>query len=173
MIIKVLGAILVLCSSTAIGFYFSSILKSRLEDLKEIKKYFLILKGDIRYGKTPLPEAIKELAERSEGNFHLFFLNLEERMSRLDGEPFQLIWEQGITKDLKNTSLTKEDKMCLTRMGNNLGYLDQDMQLNTIDLYVSQLELTIKELYTGIGEKTRLYKTMGIMAGLFLTIIMI
>jgi stage III sporulation protein AB len=74
---------------------------------------------------------------------------------------------------LANTSLSKKDKLHLIGFGENLGYLDKEMQMNTFDLYISQLEEEITDLSKSVKEKAYLYNSLGIMAGIFITIIMI
>ena len=65
-ITKVIGCILIILSSTLMGFYCSNELKSRINDIKELRKLIILLRGDIRYGSTPLPEAINTIARRHE-----------------------------------------------------------------------------------------------------------
>ena len=55
MLLKILGAILTISSCSALGFYFSNELNVRVKQLRELKKYVMVLRGDIRYGGTPLP----------------------------------------------------------------------------------------------------------------------
>ena len=56
---KIVGAILVIFSSSAMGLYLSNELKTRIVDLKELKKILLLLRGDIQYANTLLPEAVQ------------------------------------------------------------------------------------------------------------------
>lgn len=172
-ILKLIGSFLTISSMTAMGFYFSTLLRTRLEELKELKKYMLILKGDIRYSKTPLPEALENLASRSSGNFCGFFSSIAGRLFKMEGETFEQVWKEAVENCLGDTCLHKEDKICLKKFGENLGYLDKEMQMNTMDLYISQLEQQIEELSKVVGEKTRIYNILGIMAGVFVTIVMI
>lgn len=172
-IMKIIGAVLVITSSSAFGFYMSSSLKDRIEDMKELKKNILILRGDIRYGSTPLPEAIGAIAGRHEGNFAKFFTHIYEELIKLDGVRFFDIWKIAVEQKLKDTSLNKNDKEHLMKLGENLGYLDKDMQINIIDLYIEQLEAEILEASKVLKEKAHLYNTLGVMAGIFVTIIML
>ncbi|MGL6218963.1 MAG: stage III sporulation protein AB, partial [Lacrimispora sphenoides] len=64
------------------------------------------------------------------------------------------------------------DKQNLKGLGEHLGYLDMDMQERNILLYLEQLDLTIGYLRKHKQEKSRLYTSLGIMGGLFLTIVM-
>ncbi|MBR3772241.1 MAG: stage III sporulation protein AB [Clostridium sp.] len=173
MILKILGAVLTISSCTALGFYFSNELNSRLKQLRELKKYLTILRGDIRYGGTPLPEAIYNLARRSPGAFRGFLTNVAKQLQISGGGTFAEIWTVCVENDLKNTSLTESDKEGLARFGDNLGYLDREMQVNTIDLYLSTLQEEIKEQAAVVKERTKLYNILGIMAGIFITIVMI
>jgi stage III sporulation protein AB len=171
-IIKIIGCVLVIASSTGIGFFFSVEMKSRIEDLKELKKLIGLLKGDIRYANTPLPEAISVIARRYQGNFYPFFQYVSTKLQELSGQTFTQIWKSACEKELMNTSLSKKDKMQLISFGENLGYLDKDMQMNTFELYLSQLEEEIAELTRTVKERSYLYNSLGIMAGVFITIIM-
>lgn len=171
-IIKIIGCVLVIASSTGIGFFFSTEMKSRIEDLKELKKLIGLLKGDIRYANTPLPEAISVIARRYKGSFYSFFQYVSTKLQELSGQTFTQVWKIAVEKELMNTSLSKKDKMQLISFGENLGYLDKDMQMNTFELYLSQLEEEIAELARTVKERSYLYNSLGIMAGVFITIIM-
>ena len=54
------------------------------------------------------------------------------------------------------------------QMGAFLGYLDKDMQLRTIDLYLQELGQEIKATGESIPGKQKLSRSLGIMGGLFL-----
>lgn len=56
--------------------------------------------------------------------------------------------------------------------GEHLGYLDLEMQEHTVALYLEQLELSIQFYREHEREQSRLYTSLGIMGGLFLSIIM-
>lgn len=170
---KILGAILVICSSTAIGFYMSAMLRGRIKDLRELKKDIFILRGDIQYGNTPLPEAMEGIARRSDGVFERFFRTVSKQMNRLTGKPLSEIWEKAIKEILMDSYLTKLDKEHLIKLGDNLGYLDQQMQIKTIDLYLEQMQLEIDQTTKTLKEKTRLYNTLGVLGGIFITIVLI
>lgn len=172
-ITKVVGCILIILSSTLMGFYFSNELKSRINDMKELRKLIVLLRGDIRYGSTPLPEAISAIARRHEGNFKRFFTKVSEKLNERSGDTFSQIWKEAVEKELFTTSLSKKDKYQLIQFGENLGYLDKEMQMNTLDLFLNQLEEEIQEVSKTAKDKAYLYNTLGIMAGIFISIILV
>lgn len=114
---KLIGAILVVSSSSALGFYFSNELITRINNLKEIKKILILLRGDIQYANTALPEAIQALSRRHNGVYKRFLKNLSEKLLELKGKSFALIWREGVKKDLYRTSLVKEDYDLLNQLG--------------------------------------------------------
>lgn len=172
-ITKLIGVLLTISSSAAIGIYFSTEVRSRLAELIELKKTILFLRGDIKYAMTPLPEAIQSIAKRQEGKLKGFYNHVAENLNLKEGISFREIWESSVKTELTNTSLNKKDKTFLGQLGENLGYLDKEMQLSTIDLYITQLEAEIEEASKTLKEKTHLYNCLGIMFGIFITIIII
>jgi stage III sporulation protein AB len=172
-IMKIIGCILVITSSTGMGFFFSNEMRCRIEELKELKKLISLLRGDIRYANTPLPEAISSITRRHSGRFDNFFNFVSKSLHDFSGHTFSEIWKEAVHKELADTSLSKKDKLHLIQFGESLGYLDKDMQMNTIDLFLSQLEDEIKDISKTVKEKEYLYNTLGIMAGIFIIIIMI
>ena len=173
MLLKIIGCMLVVLSSAGMGFFFSNEMRCRIDNLRELRKLIMLLRGDIRYGNTPLPEAINGIARRHKGCFGPFFTKISSRLNELSGLTFQEIWKDAVEKELINTSLSKKDKMQLLSFGENLGYLDKDMQMNTLDLFLTQLEEETKELSRTVKEKAYLYNSLGIMAGIFISIIML
>jgi stage III sporulation protein AB len=155
------------------GFYCGNELKSRINDIKELRKLMVLLRGDIRYGNTPLPEAICAIARRHEGSFKAFLEKVSARLNENLGYTFSQVWKEAVEAELLSTSLNKKDKLGLIQFGENLGYLDKEMQMNTLELFLTQMEDEIIELSKTAKEKSYLYSTLGIMAGIFVTIILI
>lgn len=170
---KIIGCIMVIGSSSGMGFFFANEMRCRLENLKELRKLISLLRGDIRYASTPLPEAISSITRRHKGIFNQFLNSVSEKLHELSGQTFADVWKDAVNKELLDTSLSKKDKLHLIQFGENLGYLDKEMQMNVIDLYLSQLEEEINENTKTLKEKSYLYNTLGIMAGVFIVIIMI
>lgn len=173
MTLKIIGCILVVASSAAMGFFFSNEMKCRVDDLKELRKLIVLLRGDIRYANTPLPEAVSAIARRHHGSLERFFHKVSKKLQELSGLTFPAIWKEAVEIELADTSLSKKDKLHLIQFGDNLGYLDKEMQMNTLDLYISQLEDEIADLSKTMKEKSYLYNSIGIMAGIFISIIML
>ena len=171
--VKIFGAMLVILSCTTIGIYYSSLVKGRVADLRALKKDLTILRGDIKYGNTTLPEALGALSRRNLDNFKEFFAGIEQDLLVSSGISFAVIWDKGVKNYLKNTYMNQQDREQLNHLGEHLGYLDKEMQLKNIDLYMEQLDHELIDSIGTMKEKTRLYNMLGILSGLFLTVVLI
>lgn len=173
MIIKILGSILVIGSTSILGYLLGRERVNRLNQLKDLKQSFLLLRGEIEYGCTPLPEAMENLASKNDTVFSSFFQSVAGKLGTYEGRTFYDIWKEEIKEKLGHTSLTKEDKKRLVTIGETLGYLDRKMQQNTINFYLEGLNEEIKREGESQGEKIRLFQLMGVLSGIFVTIVML
>ena len=132
-----------------------------------------MLRGEIKYTKTPLPEAFASIAVRIKEPFGSFLEQTAEQMGSMEGQSFGELWQKQIKQWLSDTHLKKGDKEQLGGLGEVLGYLDLEMQLSSIDLYLEQLELSIREAQDAAQTKQKLYQSLGVAGGIFLVILLV
>lgn len=170
---KIIGAACIIVATTAIGFGQSFRIHLRYRELLEFKKLLHLLSGEVRFGGGTLEETFRTMAGRSRPPFQGFFDFLAEEMEKRAGERLTEIWERAVEEKLSASHLTAQDKEILLRLGNELGCLDRETQLKTIALTVEQVEDVRKELHGELPKKMRLYNCLGILAGVFITILLI
>ena len=83
------------------------------------------------------------------------------------------MWTESIDRCLIKSQLKNKDKEELKAIGKQMGYLDEQMQLGTIDLYLEQLSFVIQKTREELVMKKRLCNCLGVMGGIFLVIILI
>jgi stage III sporulation protein AB len=171
--IKITGCIFIITSCTGMGWLFGTEIKKRIEDLKSAKSVALLLRGDIRYAHTALPEALENVSKRHEGRLAPFLRRVVKELKEYSGKSFNCIWKDAMKEELNHTSFTKKDKICLMQFGEQLGYLDKDMQINHIDWYITQVEDDMKEIALDAKDKIRLYKSLGVLFGILITILIL
>lgn len=170
--LRLAGAALVIVSCSGLGFYMASQWNEHLKTVEHLRKMIFLLKGEIVYANSPLAEAFERTGRKAGGQMGDLFLKVSERLMGQRGESFYGIWQEEIDGIPKEVCLSSEDKQNLKGLGEHLGYLDTGMQERTILLYLEQLDLSIDYLRNHKQEKSRLYTSLGIMGGLFLTIVM-
>ncbi|MCI8418660.1 MAG: hypothetical protein HFI33_14395 [Lachnospiraceae bacterium] len=171
--LKIVGSILILCCSAGLGMAGSQDLKKHCMELRILKQAVYMLRGEIKYSKAPLPEAFGALAARVASPFGEFFLNLERELGLQDGRSLSQLWREGVKQELRTTCLSREEKERLQQLGEGLGYLDLEMQLSTIQLYLEQLDGDIARAQEEIRTKQKLYRSLGVAGGIFLVILLV
>lgn len=172
--LKIAGSILIIAGSFAWGYMKCISAKDRIIQLNIIKKVMIMLRGEIKYAGTALPDALELIANRITMPFAKdFFINVSAELNQMNEKNFKTIWNENMNKYLDASALSTSDIEQFKGLGDNLGYLDKDMHLNTIDLYLEHLNLDIKVANEGIAEKCKVYKCVSLAAGVFITIIII
>lgn len=172
-VMKLLGILLTIATSSLIGIYYSKKIEFRLEDLRQMKRALVLLRGEIKYSISTLPEAAESTACRCNQSFKYFYEILSKELKKFDGQNFQMIWESSVEKSLKNTYLIRSDIIRFKQLGATLGYLDKETQLNTINLYLEQLDEDIKYLIQHNEQNQKLYRNLGVLGGLLIVILFI
>ena len=172
MFLKLLGAVFVIISCSKIGADMAARLSVRRGILKKIKVMVIHLRGEILYGNAPLYEGFQKAGKRAEPE-GLLFETVAERVLKGLGEDFFTIWQEEAGAYAARTPLSGEEGEQLLAFGEHLGYLDREMQERTLALYLEELEQEIEGLNQEISQKSRLYTSAGVLAGLFLTVILI
>lgn len=61
----------------------------------------------------------------------------------------------------------------LINLGGQLGVADIEMQVKTLDLYLEEMSLSMEEMRGGMKAKVRLCHCLGVMSGIFITVLLI
>lgn len=81
---------------------------------------------------------------------------------------------QGMCRNIPEKScLTSGEKDAFFSLGEHLGYLDLEMQMKQLSLYEENLEEEISRLKEEASVKKRLYRSLGILGGLLLAVLLI
>jgi len=170
--VKLAGIILTLGASAALGWYFSNLAVFRRQDLLEFKKALLILKSEIEYIASPLPEAMANIAVRTTPPVaRLFALFAESLKHNESGETAYQLWLSAIGECKKQIFLKEEDWEAISSFGKTLGYLDKQMQLDSIGFTCGYIDQEVAVLQSEIEKSRRMYRSLGIIGGILLVVI--
>lgn len=171
--LKAAGAACVVLSCTAMGFLKSLRLNGRLRELTELKRLLGLLEGMIRFGGGTLEEAFEVAADRGSPPYSGFFLELAAQMKECGGKTLGQLWQKAMETKLGASGLSEDEKAVLRTLGRDLGFLDREAQLKALALSEEQLEEARERLLEELPAKTKLYNYLGILAGVFITILLI
>ena len=171
--LKAVGALLVVLSCGAMGYGKSLSYTKRQRELEEIQKMLYFLLGEITYRREALPEAMVRVADKIRPPLSDFLREVSRAAKEYQGERFSKIFSQKAEKYLKETSLMKTDLEEFIRLGEDLGYMDITMQENTINLYLEELKGEILKTEKEGPARKIMYQALGLMAGMFLAIMLV
>lgn len=115
--IRILGAVLVVISCSGMGFFMAGQWGERLKTMEHLRKMIFLLKGEIVYARSALPESFDRTGKKGGGEIGDLFIRVAERMEGQRGEPFYDIWQEEIDKLPKAFCLSKEDRQSLKGLG--------------------------------------------------------
>lgn len=169
LIIKSLILLVIMGTCTQIGIMKSKIYKYRLEQLQEIKNILNIFKTKIKFTYEPIPEIFENIAENTEDKkIREIFRKAAEDMKYLPAG-------QAFAKNIDNveTYLLEEDKKAIKTLSKLLGKTDVEGQISEIELTDTYVDEQIEKAKQNKIKNEKLYKTMGVIVGLTIVIILI
>ena len=170
--IKWCGGILIMLGSICVGIWFRLQYLQRLHTLREMQRGVSLLKGEIEYGRTPLPEACLSVSLRIRGSGQIFFRLMSERLKK-GGGTVEEIWRHTMKHAFEHHQLGQRDYEELVRLGTTLGYLDVDLQVRTMELCMKRLEESISAYEKERKNQTRLYPLVGTFFGFLLCLVLV
>lgn len=173
MLLKVTGGAAVLFACAGFGFFAAAQVECREKQLRMLRAAFLLIQGDIRYLKSSLPEAFLTAAEREQGDFQSFFSSVSGRLFAHETESFEQVFCEELHRNFKESALKKQDIALLEQLGGMCGKMDNTLQVAAMDWYMEQSAQVLAGLSKENGEKTALCRRMGILAGIFLLVLLL
>ena len=171
--LKLLGIGLLLSGTAGIGFGKAKELDQRVEELRMLRQFIMLLEGEIRCTHRPLPELLLSLGERTGSPFQSFFTETGRALELHQGLTVQEVWKEQLALSRKDLHLSRQEYEELMEFGGMLGYLDIQMQTELCLWYEERLKISVQTAMSEAGEKRRLYRCLGILSGVVLAVFII
>ncbi|QPC46833.1 stage III sporulation protein SpoIIIAB [Mangrovibacillus cuniculi] len=169
--LKLVGAILILLSTTWAGFEFSRSLSERPRQLRWVKNALQTLEAEIMFGHTHLDVAAKRISTQVPKPigwiFHCFSENLQSGDTTV-----KEAWKSGLDEAWKLTALKQREYEVLLQFGENLGKHDRYTQQNQIMLTLTHLEQEEEEARDQQQKYEKMVKSLGVLSGLLLVVLL-
>lgn len=176
---RYIGILIMAGAAIGSGMFAAECLHVRLEILQLLRQMIYHLKGQILYANATLPEALHEVGTRFSSNrdgiFRApgeFFSGICDRLNEDRQIPFSQIWKEETDKISLDVPMSDADRQNLAALGENLGYADRTMQERTLLFYLEQTDDAIATLKQEVEVKGKLYRTLGMAAGVFLMVVL-
>jgi len=167
-IIKYVILMSMLLSSSYIGLLLAKKYQNRVRELKKIKTSLAVFATKIRLTYEPIPQIFEEIGNKGNDTVSNIFKRASQNMKEL---PAGQAWIEAL--ETENTNLKKEDIEILKGLSNLLGKVDLEGQIVEIELVDNFLNQQIEKAEEESKKSEKMYKALGITAGLAMVIIFI
>ena len=172
MLLKITGMIIVIIACGMLGYSLCDDYIQRIHCVEAMKKALIILRGEIKHNNSSICEALENITVRN--NYIIHFLKTVVKEYTVKGISLWEAWENSIIDCFeKKSPLRKEEIRIIKDFGIHLGTTDRETQLKNIDECVNEMEVCILNLKREKKEKCKLYKILGVLSGVFISIILL
>lgn len=173
MYLKLIACILVVVSSSLIGFLCGENLRKRIFQLKEIEGGLYQLESEIMYTHTSLPDIFFNIGDKCREPIKNIF---KEIASLLYGNMVDSVYD-GFKKvfinNKDNLNLKKEDINIILNLSKSLGEADLEGQKNILNLTIYNLKKEIEISEFSMKKTVKMYRYLGFSFGAILVIMVL
>jgi stage III sporulation protein AB len=167
--IKAVLLSLVLAASFAVGIFFKNALATRVLILRQMRYALEEIELLIKYKNSPLREIFLTLS----GDTRLRDLTfIPKTLEYMETESFSDSYKKAVT-EYQGLGLSLRDREIIGGIGQILGVADSESQVAGLALYRAELESAFNTAYDEYQKKSKLFSSLGLLAGVFLVIILI
>jgi len=160
----------IVAGSTSIGFIISKGYSERLDELNAFNTLINILQNTIKFTKLPLKDIFEQI-----GNITIktrvknIFISCSKKIK---DTALEKAWKQAIDEEMDYLNMKNEDFDVIETLGNTLGKTDIDGQMNELNQFKERLNIQIKQAEEEKRKNSKMFKSLGTIAGLVLVIIL-
>lgn len=169
---KLLGALLIILTTSWIGFEWSRRLGMRPKEIRQLKSALQILEAEIIYSQSPLQEAFKNIANQLPHPIDDFFTQLHSDLEKKNAN-FKAIWEKSVHELKSNSYLGNNEIEILQQFGRTLGRHDFYQQQKHIQLAITHLDRELEEARDEQFKYSKMAKSLGVLAGVFIVLLLV
>ncbi len=171
--VQILGVLCILGSAAGFGYYYNRMLRCRLSQVRELQQLMILLKGEMEYQCSTLPEAMIHCGKQVAGICGAWFADTGKRMCSGEGIGFQELWRMQVDKLQRKTVLDDETFDELYRLGVQMSKPDKTTQTGALTLYIQRMKEREEQLTRELPGKMKLSASLMVLAAVFLVILLI
>jgi stage III sporulation protein AB len=169
---KLLGAVFIIVATSWAGFEAARHLTERPRQLRQLKVALQSLEAEIMYGHTPLADAAKNIAKQLDKPLTWFFEAFSYKLEKASLTVKQA-WHESLDEVWKTTAYKRAELEIMRQFGETLGQHDRYTQQKHIQLALTHLEREELDARDKQVRYERMVKSLGVLSGLLLVILLI
>lgn len=173
MYLKTAGSILVILASTWLGLLMGRDLYQRVDRLGTMKRVLVLVRQEILYSGMPLFEIFASISNRFEKPYATWLYMLGEKTRKRQEGGFREIWSKTLSEYLEPCGWQKKDLESLKGLGAEMAGMDKEELVQVLNLYIERLEWKIEEGKKELEQKNRIFRSLGLMGGIFAVVLLL
>jgi stage III sporulation protein AB len=170
--LKLSGAALVMLACIGYG---SGLLR-QMRRHRDILNSFLtlteLLAGEIRYERIPIQDVLNRISDRVDPEIAVVLQQIAGELQQGIYASLEEVWNRNFQRARKSLLLTEEELAQVQAIGGNLGFLDHHAQLQHLAGCRERLLGSLANIQQELDEKTRIYRSLSLAAGVFVILIL-
>ncbi len=163
---KLSGVLFVFIMFVLFGFYFSGVLKRRVEIFRQTRVMIDKMSTLIKYRSYSVYELCNEI-KNDDTLYEISFISFSDT----NKVPFSELWIESVKK--WNVPIKNKERNIYFDIGKMLGTTDKEGQISSLMLFDEEIEKMLSDAEREDSEKSKLIKMLGVLSGAFVSIMLI
>lgn len=159
---------MIIVVSSIIGILFSKRYANREKEIKEMKNALNMFSTKIKFTYEPIPNVFMEIANKIDGNIGTIFNVAANNMKEMSAGD---AWRKALL--ISKNNLNKEDIDTVQNLSRLLGQTDIEGQISEVDVVNDFLTVQLENASEERRKNEKMYRTLGLVTGLTIAIILI
>lgn len=171
--VKFFGALCIISGCGYLGLTIAQMYRKRVVILQTIQSGLNLLETEINYISTPLPLALKRVADKLPNESKILFKHSARLLMNKNGFSAGEAWREGVRALAKEIPLTNEEINILTLFGHGLGISAKEDQLKNLALVKEQVHMAERSAVQRMEKHERMWRYLGFCLGAVVVLILI
>lgn len=149
----------------------SARVRKRVREIEKFIRLLTSIQTQIEYALTPTDVLLQKLSESVEFRDFSFIHFVKEEFD--SEKPLESAWNCALQKYAATSALQSREKEWISAFSEAFGSTDKNGQSANCTFFITQLEAWAEELQKSVQSKSRLCYALGILSGIFFTILLL
>ena len=172
MTVRIVASIVILLGCAYLGILFAASFRKRVKQLEELCFIINQMDFDIDFLNIPLSESLKRISGMCEGGVKRVVEYVRMGMNESKCLDMHGLWKKAFERFEYDLALNESDKNIILDFSKNLGSGDRIREKNNIKAATMRLEVACREAKDYATTNSRMYRGLGILAGIFIVIVL-
>ena len=168
---KWLGALLLISTTTYIGFDMSNRLSDRTKQIRQFILSLQMLEAEMEYSQLTLQQIFRTIGKKTTYPINNFYNQLAEHFDFVVTD-FLDVWDQELDRLTTVSALKNNELEIMKQFGRNLGQHTFIQQQKHITLAIHHLQQQLDEANDQRVKYEKMMKSLGVLIGIFIVLIL-